>query len=125
MQTAAVVGFFGFAWLTLFQLMLAAGMPLGHMAWGGANRILPRGQRFASLVSAGLAVLALWTLVQAAGWAAGPIPMVWIAPLLWGFAGLFGLSLLLNLFGAKGIERLHGVPLTCLCAGSCLYLALA
>ena len=123
-QMAALIGAAAFGWLSIFQLFLAMGFPLGHLAWGGANRVLPRGQRIASLVSACLALLALWTISQSAGWGAGPIPTDWIKPLLWAFTGLFGLSILANLFGAKGAERLHGVPLACLCAGSCLVLAL-
>ena len=39
------------ALLAVFQLALALGAPLGHFAWGGAHRVLPRRLRIGSLVS--------------------------------------------------------------------------
>ncbi|WP_127562321.1 hypothetical protein [Nioella ostreopsis] len=119
------VGIAAFAWLTLFQLLLAAGAPLGHLAWGGAARVLPMRLRLASLGSAVLAGLALITVAQSGGVFAPVLPDSWPRPILWVLAGIFGLSVLANLFGARGAERLHGVPLALICAGSCLVLALS
>jgi hypothetical protein len=49
--------------LAVFQLALVLGAPLGHFAWGGQHRVLPRRLRIGSLVSvviyAVIAVLAL------------------------------------------------------------------
>ena len=49
--------------LAVFQLALVSGAPLGHFAWGGQHRVLPRRLRIGSLVSvviyAVIAVLAL------------------------------------------------------------------
>ncbi len=123
MQMVAWIGVLSFGWLAVFQVLLAAGLPLGHMAWGGANRVLPTGQRVASLVSAILAVLALCAVAQA-GALFALLPAPWVTPMLWAFGTLFGLSALLNLLGARGLERLHGVPLAVLCAGSAFALAL-
>ncbi|WP_306047238.1 hypothetical protein [Nioella sp. MMSF_3534] len=126
MATAAVViGLVAFGWLTLFQIALAAGAPIGHLAWGGAARVLPTGLRVASGVSVLLALLGLLTVSEAGGVIAPVLPEGWLRPSLWGLSGLFGLSVLTNLFGARGAERLHGVPLALFCAGSCLALALS
>ncbi|MFW5655337.1 MAG: hypothetical protein ACOCYW_06780 [Roseicyclus sp.] len=57
-SVAAVVTLAGFAWLTFFQLLPAAGRPLGRLARGGARRVLPRSLRRAFLASAGLALIA-------------------------------------------------------------------
>ena len=125
MATAAVViGLVAFGWLTIFQIALAAGAPIGHLAWGGAARVLPTGLRVASAVSVLLAVFGWLTIAETGGVIAPVFPEGWLRPVLWGLAGLFGLSVLANLFGARGAERLHGVPLALLCSGSCLALAL-
>lgn len=37
--------------LTLFQILLIAGLPLGRFAWGGTHRVLPSRLRVASISS--------------------------------------------------------------------------
>lgn len=104
-------------WLILFQILLAAGAPLGHLAWGGAHRVLPRSLRLASGISAAALCLALAAVCRSAGWIGWP-PEGMLRPLLAGFAALFGLSLLGNLASKSRVERWHGVPLTAiLCLG--------
>ncbi|PWJ19135.1 hypothetical protein [Jannaschia seohaensis] len=112
-----------FGWLLLFQAALALGAPLGRLAWGGQHRILPRKLRLASAVTipvisvGGLAVgqaLGLWPV----------LPRAALAPILWGFAGLFGLSLAGNLASSSGIERAHGAPLAAILALGCALLAI-
>lgn len=39
------------ALLAVFQLALAAGAPLGRLAWGGQNRVLPTRMRIGSVAS--------------------------------------------------------------------------
>jgi hypothetical protein len=115
---AGYAGLAGFGWLALFQAMLAAGMPLGHMAWGGAERRLSRGKRWASLAVMPLALLGAVTVAQAAG--IGPVlfPAMMIRPALIGFAALFALSFVGNAASQSRAERAHGVPLTLILAGS-------
>jgi hypothetical protein len=47
----------------VFQVLLAAGLPLGHFAWGGQHRSLPRRLRIGSvmavLIYLGLAIVIL------------------------------------------------------------------
>lgn len=124
-QIATWAGVLAFSWLTLFQLLLAAGVPIGRMAWGGAHRVLPGKLRVASLFSAGLVALGALTCAQAGGLIAGVLPggiLVW---LLWGLAALFALSIVGNSITESRIERLHGVPLTVICALSCAVLAIS
>ena len=40
--------------LAVFQIALATGAPLGHLAWGGQHRVLPRQLRIGSAVSVAL-----------------------------------------------------------------------
>ena len=125
MDTAWVtIGLVAFGWLTVFQIALVAGAPLGRLAWGGTASVLPTGLRMASAVSVGLASFGWVVIAQAGGVIAPLLPEGWLAPSLWVLAGLFGLSVVANLFGATGAERLHGVPLAALCTGSCLVMAL-
>lgn len=120
---AGIVALAGFGWLTLFQLLLAAGLPLGRMAWGGTHRVLPQGLRLASLASAGLALVGAAAAAQASGLGPALLPEIVLRPLLGAMAVLFGMSFIGNAASSSRIERLHGVPLTILLAGSCAVLA--
>ena len=40
-KIAAGIAAVGFAGMTVFQLLLALGAPIGHMAWGGKYKKLP------------------------------------------------------------------------------------
>ena len=104
--------------------MLAAGLPLGRLAWGGGHRVLPPGLRVASLASAALAVLGGLSVAQAAGLGPGSIPDAALRPILWTFTGLFAISFIANIAGAHGAERLHGAPLALILATSTAVVAL-
>ena len=124
MSVIGWVGLLGFVWLTVFQLLLAAGAPLGHMAWGGAERVLSPGRRVASLASAVLALSGVVGLGQWLGlWAVAPD---WIVrPYLDFLAALFTVSFVGNAMTHSRIERLHGVPLTIVLAVSSGWAAFA
>lgn len=118
-----IAGLIGFGWLTLFQLALAAGAPLGHMAWGGARRVLLRRQRVASLLSAGISILGLTLMGQEIGfWSL--IPTAIAQTLLWVLTALFALSLVGNAASKSEIERVHGVPLSIILTLACVTAAL-
>ncbi|MGP1357162.1 hypothetical protein [Roseicyclus sp.] len=123
MSVAGWIAVGGFLWLALFQAMLAAGLPLGRMAWGGAHRVLPGRLRAASLAVVPFALLGAAVAAQAAGLAALR-PPVFVRPILGAFAALFALSLLGNAASRSRAERLHGVPLALVLALSCGALAL-
>ncbi len=123
-ELASILGMAGFGWLTVFQLLLASGAPLGRLAWGGTHRVLPARLRLSSVISAMLTLLGAVVAAQAGGFMS-LLPAGWINPLLWAFTALFAISFLLNLLGAKGWERIHGVPITVICAGSMALLALS
>jgi hypothetical protein len=69
----AAVGLTGLAG---FQLLLAAGVPWGRAAWGGAHDVLPPDRRVASGVAAGVWLGAALIVLGRAGY--------------WGSAGLSG-----------------------------------
>lgn len=109
-----------YCWLGLFQLALAAGLPLGRLAWGGGHRVLPIRLRLASAASIPLAALGVAATGQALGlWTVVTDAAATVA--LWGLGGLFALSLVGNLITSSRVERRHGAPLAAiLCIGSVL-----
>lgn len=118
-----LLGVAGFAWLAGFQVLLAAGVLRGDLAWGGKRRSLPPTLRAASLLVACIALFGMGVIVQAADWST-LLPDVWITPLLFFFGALFALSLVGNAMSTSRIEQIHGVALTIVLTVSCLGLAL-
>lgn len=53
-----------FAILALFQVALAAGVPWGHAAYGGANRELSTGLRITSGVAVGIWLFAILLVIR-------------------------------------------------------------
>ncbi len=117
-------GLAGSVWLAVFQVALAAGAPLGHLAWGGAEAgTLSRGRRVASLCSAVLGAAMVLAFGQVLGfWSI--LPVTWLSPFFFGVAGLFALSTLGNLASKSTAERLHGAPLAAILTLSALGAAL-
>lgn len=96
----------------LFQLALAAGVPWGAAAWGGANPgVLPAGYRVASGVSA-----VVWAGVAAvaAGRLLGPVGR---RRLLLGVAAYSSLGIALNAASPSAVEKAVWVPATLVGAG--------
>jgi hypothetical protein len=95
--------------LAIFQLALASGAPLGHLAWGGQQRVLPPGLRVASLAS--IAIYALFALVLADR--AGLVAVFGEAisgPGSWAIAGYGALGTLVNAISRSRAERLVMTP---------------
>ncbi|RVT82601.1 hypothetical protein DXV76_15275 [Rhodobacteraceae bacterium CCMM004] len=94
----------GYLWRAAFQAGLAAG--------------LPEGLRRASLGVVLLALVGAALSAQASGlWT--PLPWAAVRWALLALAALFGLSTVLNLLGAHGVECARGVPVALLiCAPS-------
>ena len=109
---AAVVAVVILGAVVLLQLALAAGVPWGHLAWGGRDRVLPGGRRAASLVAAAVLAMAGWVVLARAGivWP-GPEP-TWVRVGAWIFCGLFALNTVGNLASASRWERAVMTPST-------------
>lgn len=67
---ALIVALALFAALTVLQSLIAVGMPLGRLVWGGKHRVLPRRLRIGSLITV-LAYLAFVALLMSR---AGALP---------------------------------------------------
>lgn len=122
---AAIVAAVGFAGLLVFQVALAAGLPLGRAAFGGASDVLAPGLRVASAVSALLFALAMWAALARGGvLAVGERAYRRAGWVLWAFVALFGLSTLANLASSSPWERFLMAPLALLLTGCCVVVAL-
>ena len=113
------------AGLAVFQVLLIAGAPLGHFAWGGRNRVLPARLRWGSVVSillyAAFAVVALERaeLIYVIG------SDGFIAVLMWVIAGYLLLGVLMNILSRSKPERYTMTPVALVLAGLALVLALS
>ncbi|PXA72102.1 hypothetical protein [Cryobacterium arcticum] len=100
------------AGLIVFQAALIAGAPLGHLAWGGQDRVLPVQKRLGSAISIGLYLIFAVLVLQRAGLAnVLPWPGV-VVVATWVLAGYFALGIVLNAVSRSKPERLTMAPLS-------------
>jgi hypothetical protein len=109
--------------LAVFQAALVAGAPLGHFAWGGQHRVLPRGFRIGSVVSITLyAIFAMIILQRAGVIAALPAAVANIG--IWVIAGYLALGIPLNAISRSRPERLTMTPVVAVLFGLVLIVAM-
>ena len=121
--SAAVVACVLLAALTVFQLLLVAGRPLGRFAWGGRHEVLPRGLRIGSAVSVvSYAVIALVILQPAGRIAVLPEAVADVG--IWVLTGYFAVGVVLNSISRSRPERLLMTPVAIVLAVCCLLVAI-
>jgi hypothetical protein len=109
--------------LAVFQLALAAGAPLGRLAWGGQNRVLPTRMRIGSVAS--VAVYALFAVVALdRSGLIDVLPDLVARIAMWVVFGYLVLSIVPNLLSKSPPERAVMVPVTALLAVLALLVAL-
>ena len=109
-EMAAMVGTGVLGALAVYQILLAAGLPLGRAAWGGKHKVLPRNLRIGSLAAVGILGIAGWMLLARAGLMAPGSESLAVRILAWTFAAYFGLNVAMNLASKSRIERLVMTP---------------
>jgi hypothetical protein len=109
-QRVAIVAAVVLCLVMVFQLLLAAGLPLGQAAWGGQDPVLPPNLRWASLATVVVLGLAAWVVLARAGLVAPGARPVWIRVATWVFAGFFCLNTLENLVSSSAAERFVMTP---------------
>ena len=112
-EIAAVIASVLLAALIIFQLLLAAGLPLGAYAWGGQySGVLPTGLRWASLAAILILALAAWSVLAGAGLvplgAGSRVPGIAV----WVFAAYFTLNTVMNLISRSPSERFVMTPVS-------------
>lgn len=111
-SSAALIAVVLLAATSLFQLLLALGLPFGRAAWGGGHRVLPARLRVGSAVAAAALIVAAWVLATEAGWLPAGAGTPWSGVLVWVFAGFFALNTLGNAVSSSPIERRVMTPIT-------------
>jgi len=109
--------------LTVFQLALVFGAPLGRFAWGGQHRVLPARLRVGSAVSILIyAVIALiaWDRVGAIDVFGEPFSEI----AMWVVFGYFVLGIGMNAISRSRPERYTMVPVCIVLAGLSIFIAM-
>lgn len=110
--------------LSLFQLALIAGAPIGALAWGGQHRVLPARLRIGSAASIVIyAVLASIVLQRAEIATMLPPPVADFG--IWGVVVFSALGVIVNLISRSRPERLVMTPVAALMVVTALTVALA
>ncbi len=115
---AAVVAVVLLAALAVFQVALAVGAPLGHLAWGGQYRVLPSRLRVGSAVST-----ALYAVFAVVIWAAASRSSGVAEVGIWVLTAFFGIGVLMNAISRSRPERLLMTPVVLVLAVCCLAIA--
>jgi hypothetical protein len=96
--------------LAVFQLALVCGAPLGHFAWGGADRVLPRAKRIGSAVSILLYAAIAWVLLMKAGLVPLVLSEIVVDVATWVIVGYFALGIPMNAISRSKPERYTMTP---------------
>ncbi|QYO77493.1 hypothetical protein [Devosia salina] len=123
--TAAIIFTVLMAGLAVFQLALALGAPLGHFAWGGQHKVLPRGLRIGSLLS--IVLYGLFSaIVMMRSALLAPWPDAgWIGPATWALVAYLALGIVMNAISRSLPERLTMTPLVAVLCALALIVALS
>jgi hypothetical protein len=114
---AAAVAAAVLAGIAVFQVLGAAGRPVGRFLWGGAHRVLPRRLRVGSAVSVVVYAAFVALLFSRAGaLPGGDTPFVAVAT--WVLFGYFAVGVVMNGISRSRAERAVMTP-------ACLVLAVA
>jgi hypothetical protein len=96
--------------LAVFQLALVCGAPLGHFAWGGADRVLPRAKRIGSAFSILVYAAFGWVLLMKAGLVPMVQPEIVIDVATWVIVVYFALGIPMNAISRSKPERYTMTP---------------
>lgn len=125
-ETLGIVAAALFAIVAAFQVALAAGAPLGHLAWGGAHEgRLPVNFRINSGLAAIVLLFAAAVVLAESGvvsWS--PVPDLISTPTVWLLAGLMALNTVGNFASKSPFERWVFGPTTATLAMLCAAIAM-
>lgn len=110
--------------LAAFQVSLIAGAPLGHLAWGGQHRILPRNLRIGSAVSLALYAIFAYVALARAGLAAPLVSGTFTDVSAWVLTAYFAAGVVMNGISRSRPERLTMTPVALVLALLFLVLSL-
>lgn len=122
---ATVLGLLILLGLTIFQIALIFGAPIGDYAWGGQHKVLTTKLRIGSVTSIVAYVVFAAFLVSKAGvWPIITNPNV-LNTGMWAIVGYFTLGIVLNFISRNKKERALMTPVAALLAVSFFIVALS
>ena len=124
-EIAAIVAAVILASLICFQLLLAAGLPLGRAAWGGQHRIPPAKLRWGSIAAVVVLGVAAWVVLARADLVAPGAEATVIRVTTWVFAGHQVLNTLMNIVAKSPAERYVMTPTSVLLVACFIVVALS
>jgi hypothetical protein len=102
--------------LTIFQLALVFGAPLGVYAWGGQHKVLPTNLRVSSVGSIILYILFAGVIASKTGFISGLILPQTVNFSMYVFAAYFTLGIFMNAISKSKKERLVMAPVAAVLA---------
>jgi hypothetical protein len=96
--------------LMVFQILLAAGLPLGRAAWGGEHSVLPSNLRVGSLLAVLILGFAVYVVLARSGFLAPGAGSRPLRIITWAYAGYFSLNVLMNALSGSPPERYIMTP---------------
>ena len=116
-----VTGFFG---LTVFQILLALGLPVGRAAWGGKHRVLPGNLRIASFFSALLFVFVSISVLEKVGMITVLNNQTLVNWVVWIFTAFLGLNTTNNFVSRIKLEKRIMTPISLTSGLLCITVAI-
>jgi len=120
----AIISCVLFALMSIFQLLLALGLPLGKAAYGGKYEKLPTNLRIASLIAVGIFVFAIIVVLERAGIITIFNNVLLTAIVVWILAGYFTLNVLMNAVSRSKWEKRIMTPLSLIITVCCFIIAI-
>ncbi len=111
--------------LTIFQLALVFGAPLGAYAWGGQHKVLPTNLRVSSVGSIILYILFAGVIASKAGFISGLILPQTVNFSMYVFAAYLTLGIFMNAISKSKKERLVMAPVAAVLAVCFWFVALS
>jgi hypothetical protein len=124
-QVCALVATAVLGALAVFQVALLAGAPLGHLAWGGQHKILPRKLRLGSAVSIVLYGVFAYAALARAGLAAPLMSGTLTDVSTWVLTAYFAVGVVMNGISRSRPERFTMTPVALVLAALYLVLSLS
>jgi hypothetical protein len=109
-EIAAVLICILFGVLAVLQLALVFGAPIGHFAWGGADRVLPRAKRIGSIVAIVLYAVFGWVFLMKAGLVPMALPEIVVDVAAWVITAYFAIGIAMNAISRSKPERYTMTP---------------
>ncbi|MHA2397553.1 MAG: hypothetical protein ACXADU_01520 [Promethearchaeota archaeon] len=109
---AAIISAVLFIVLSIFQILLAIGLPLGRFAYGGKHETLPKNLRVTSIIAVGIFILGLISvLAQAEIFSVIPKSLVFLV-IVWILAFYLTFNTLANLMSKSKPEKYVMTPIS-------------